>query len=321
MPRRSFLACAERQWGRLARRCVALLVAWLAVSAGAGRGEAQGAGRGEAQGAARGETQGAARGEAQGAGRGEAQAAARGEAQRAARAWLGVQTHEIAGALVVRRVARRSPALRAQLAEGDVLLAAGGERLAAPSDLARHVATRAPGEQLVLRLRRAAGEREVAVELVDYPGADEVARRMLVGTRAADLDGTEPVHDRVATKASVWRGKVVLLEHFAASCASCERIAETLAAWHRERGPRGLTVVGIAGDDPRTALAAVKSWGIPYGVVADPEGVVAARYAVTAVPTLVLVDRRGIVAEVVIGYSQASLDALDRKIAQLVAAR
>ena len=74
-----------------------------------------------------------------------------------------------------------------------------------------------------------------------------------------------------------------------------------LRDWHTKYAPQGLTIVGVhcpefGWEKPFDKLAdAVRSLQIKYAVVQDNDFAVWNRYGVRAWPTLVLVDRRGIV--------------------------
>jgi alkyl hydroperoxide reductase subunit AhpC len=74
-----------------------------------------------------------------------------------------------------------------------------------------------------------------------------------------------------------------------------------LRDWHAKYERQGLTIVGVhspefAWEKPTTAVAAAKQkLGILYPVVQDNEFTIWKRYGVRAWPTLVLVDRKGVV--------------------------
>ena len=83
-----------------------------------------------------------------------------------------------------------------------------------------------------------------------------------------------------------------------------------LRDWHERYGTQGLTIVGVhcpefGWEKPFDRVAdAVRNLGIKYAVVQDNDFAVWNRYGVRAWPTLVLVDRRGIVRYRHIGEGQ-----------------
>lgn len=103
------------------------------------------------------------------------------------RGWLGVQiqkmTPEIAGALglkeddgaLVTVVTRDSPASKAGLKQGDVVLSFDGQKIAGPRDLARVVAKHPAGSKTSLTVWRDSGRKKLAVVTGDQPAQPKLA--------------------------------------------------------------------------------------------------------------------------------------------------
>ena len=74
-----------------------------------------------------------------------------------------------------------------------------------------------------------------------------------------------------------------------------------LRGWHERYGQGGLTIVGVHSPEfgwekPKDGVAAaMKKLGILYPVVQDNDFAIWKRFGVRAWPTLVLVDRKGVV--------------------------
>jgi peroxiredoxin len=244
---------------------------------------------------------------------GRAEAAAQVE-----RAWLGLHTEHSPEGVRVRRVAEPSPARDGGLAAGDLLVAIDGVRVLAPEELGRVIARLRPGSTVKLCVRRDGRDRLVALPVARHPGEEEALRRLWIGRPAVDLGSTVSVQGSIDEQASKWRGDVVVLEFWASSCASCKALAADLSRWHRHGQARGLRVYGIAGDEPSRAEEAVKSWRVPFAVVADPALETASAYAVSALPTLVVIDRQGVVQHLLIGYDRERQSAIERNIDKLL---
>jgi cytochrome c biogenesis protein CcmG, thiol:disulfide interchange protein DsbE len=92
------------------------------------------------------------------------------------------------------------------------------------------------------------------------------------------------------------RGKVVLLNFWATWCAPCLTEMPAFAAWQRQYGQQGLTVVGISMDDEDVPVRKmVKKLGVDYPV-AMGNAALGERYGgVLGLPMTFLIDRNGIV--------------------------
>jgi thiol-disulfide isomerase/thioredoxin len=94
-----------------------------------------------------------------------------------------------------------------------------------------------------------------------------------------------------------------------------------LRDWHERYGNHGLTIVGVhcpefGWEKPFDKVVdAVRNLSIKYAVVQDNEFAVWNRYAVRAWPTLVLVDKRGVVRYRHIGEGEyAETEAMIRRL-------
>jgi len=92
----------------------------------------------------------------------------RGRAAGPVRPWLGVNTEEVRGRLLVTRVSAEGPADKAGLKGGDVVIAVGGEEVASLADFYRKVWARgAAGVDVPLRVLQGTQAREVNVRSID----------------------------------------------------------------------------------------------------------------------------------------------------------
>jgi len=103
-------------------------------------------------------------------------------------------------------------------------------------------------------------------------------------------------------------GKVTLIDFWATWCGPCREITPVFISLHKTYSDQGLTVLGIAVNDTQKKVQEyVKSNGIPYSIAASgtkgdtPLAEIIKDYGVTAIPTLVLVDKEGIVRHVSVG--------------------
>ena len=116
------------------------------------------------------------------------------------------------------------------------------------------------------------------------------------GPRAGDLapDFVLPKLDGSVHKLSNHRGKPVLVNLWATWCPPCIAEMPLLDAIVRDYAPRGLVVLGIAGDDDASRVREFVTQRSPaFEVLLDPGGTVGTQYGITGYPETFLVDRDG----------------------------
>jgi peroxiredoxin len=113
------------------------------------------------------------------------------------------------------------------------------------------------------------------------------------------------------------RGKVVLVNFWATSCAVCVEEMPMLVATYREFAPRGYETVAVAMsyDHPNAVAEFAQRHGLPFKVALDSSGEVARRYGgVAGTPTSFVIDRRGRILKRYLGRpDEAELHALIRR--------
>ena len=95
------------------------------------------------------------------------------------------------------------------------------------------------------------------------------------------------------------RGSVVAVHFYAFQCINCQRNLPHYQAWHQDYSDKGLVVIGI--QTPETSAernaeqvkAAIKSSGIGYPILMDPESKNWESWGTTMWPTVYLLDRDG----------------------------
>lgn len=90
------------------------------------------------------------------------------------------------------------------------------------------------------------------------------------------------------------QGQVVVLDFWASWCKPCRQSLPWLSALQRRHADKGLQVVAVSVDADEAAMRS-RLGDIDPGIVVvfDPEGVLAKRYRLEAMPTSFLVDREG----------------------------
>jgi thiol-disulfide isomerase/thioredoxin len=97
------------------------------------------------------------------------------------------------------------------------------------------------------------------------------------------------------------RGRVVLVEFWTYGCWNCQNVIPTLRDWHARYQEAGLTIVGVHSPEffwernHDRVVAATRKFSILYPVVLDNDLAIWERYGVSAWPTTIVVDRRGLI--------------------------
>ena len=130
--------------------------------------------------------------------------------------------------------------------------------------------------------------------------ASTAAAQLAPGQRAPDIAAGRWINSAPLSMDTL-RGRVVLVEFWTFGCYNCKNVIPALRDWHERYAGQGLTIVGVhcpefGWEKPfNKVVDAVRDLNIKYPIVQDNDFVVWNRYAVRAWPTLVLVDRDGVV--------------------------
>ena len=133
-----------------------------------------------------------------------------------------------------------------------------------------------------------------------------------IPTRVPDVAITTINGERLT--AADLRGKVVLVNFWATSCATCVKEMPKLVETYRKHRDRGFETIAVAMsyDPPNYVLHYAAKNALPFKVALDPVGEAARAFGdVTLTPTTFVVDRRGTIVKRYLGEPDfAELDRL-----------
>jgi thiol-disulfide isomerase/thioredoxin len=233
----------------------------------------------------------------------------------ATRPWLGVAMEADAQGVRVGHVVRGSPAHDAGLQEGDHIVKIAGAPITHAGDVSQAVGASAVGDRIAIDYVRGQTKKSTSAVLGTFPTQDEMLRMDLVGTAAPAWTDTQSVAGAFPTSLAALRGKVVVLDFWATWCGPCRFVAPKLDALQARYAAQGLSVVGLSTEDASDVAPFAQQMGLRYGVGSDPHGKTTRAYGVVSLPTLVVIDKRGTVRDVAVGYDpqfEAHLDATVR---------
>ena len=168
----------------------------------------------------------------------------------------------------------------------------------------------------------------VALLLRTDGGLSPEARR-LIGNPAPEFQGDFAINGE-PIKLSALRGKVVLLDFWATWCPPCIKALPHLIELNDHYKNAGLAVVGVTvynNEQPVELQRArftkfARQNGMDYLIMAldsKDAGEILTVYGVTGFPQVVLIDRQGIVRQVIVGGGPEAAQEIDSGVANLLA--
>jgi len=125
-----------------------------------------------------------------------------------------------------------------------------------------------------------------------------------------DLQGNDVSLDQ-------YKGKIVMLDFWATWCGPC-RITMPLLEQLQHEHPDDFTLLAInVGDSPELVMPYVQQHRILARVLLDVEQKVGAAYGTESIPMQVLIDQKGIIRHIQVGYYESMKDDLWAEIAKL----
>jgi thiol-disulfide isomerase/thioredoxin len=242
-------------------------------------------------------------------------------AQVVSRPWLGIamDSDEPGQGVRVGHVIRNSPADKAGLREGDRILRVASANVARGQDVVRAVALFAIGDSADIAFVRAGKEQSARVTFTALPSQDDMVRMDLVGTFAPTWKDVESVSGSFPPSIAAMRGRVVLLDFWATWCGPCRVVIPKLGALQSRYGAQGLSVLGVSTENPQDVAAFTQRMAVHYAVASDKHAETTRSYGVVSLPTLVVIDKRGVVRDVAIGYDSSEDARLDASVRSLLA--
>ena len=195
------------------------------------------------------------------------------------------------------QVVRDSPADRAGIRLGDEIVSIDAHAVASAKEIVRNARALTIGATVPIVVRRGGTELTLSVVPEKRPSMDAL-QATLVGKPATDF--TLPsATGGPALALGALAGHVVVIEFWATWCGPCAITAPHLDDWHHKYAD--LRIVGISDEDATTIQPFAIDHKLTYPLALDPDDHATRDYLVQGLPTLVVIDKTGVVRDVRIG--------------------
>lgn len=209
--------------------------------------------------------------------------------------WLGVAIEDGRPGVRITEVIDGTPADEAGLVKGDQIVALDGHRLASAGELLSRLGGRKVGDKVNLMVARGARRLRVVATLAPRLGPDEILAHRLLDKPAPRLSGVVVPGTGAGNLMDKLANKVVVIEFMESWCGPCRTTFSTLSALARKHAGDGLVVLGTSEESQAVLVALAAQAHIHFPLVRDPGGAMRSAYRVLATPTVVVIDRDGIV--------------------------
>jgi cytochrome c biogenesis protein CcmG, thiol:disulfide interchange protein DsbE len=189
-----------------------------------------------------------------------------------------------------------------------------GATVYSPRVLYEELRRHAPGERVEIAIERAGKPHSLTVEIEEGPHRSAFRRSALIGKPAPDV--TLTTLDGAPFVLSSQRGHVVVLVFWAAWCGSCLEAIEGLRGVQRRVAAKGVVVASITSDEPDELRAVVADRRIDVPVTVDADQGINDAFGVQALPTIVIIDKAGIVRAVLVDAGPRATEAITTRLAK-----
>lgn len=147
--------------------------------------------------------------------------------------------------------------------------------------------------------------------------ASLLASNNLAATPAPDFTLKSATGENV--RLAEQRGQVVMLNFWASWCGPCRQEMPLLDAIAKKYGKMGFVLYGInVEEDSTDAKKMLKDLGVSFNILFDTESKLSSLYSVDAMPTSVIIDKKGMVRYIDKGYKAGDENKYKEQIMELI---
>lgn len=219
-----------------------------------------------------------------------------------AKPWLGIgiEDHKL-GALIT-RVIPETPAHKAKLMNKDIVTHVNKVKISSAKDLVEKIQSLGVGNIAHLELIRDKKTLTFDIALVARPEMLDIAKKVLLNKPAPDFD-LKSTHKGLKgfNSTTDLKGKVTFLHFWATWCPACRFSHKPLNDYIERQKDSDFQLITISDEDHNTINQYIKKYNLKLATYSDAENKAAEIFRVSALPTIIIIDKKGIVREVSVG--------------------
>lgn len=225
---------------------------------------------------------------------------AKAQNRKSATPWLGISIAADKKGVLVNQVMPETPAEKAGLQAGDIVLEVSGKSVSTPKGLIKLVSSLGIGNKVsVVFLRNNSKEKRNL-----YLEARPSMKKMLQNTEGKAAPGLAlPVlMGQDSGSLASHKGQVVLLNFWATWCPACKQALPILGRFAKSHPD--VKVFTISNEEESALRGFFKQEKPDFNVLRDPEQKAYQDYHIAALPSYILIDKKGVIVGTSIGAGQ-----------------
>lgn len=215
-----------------------------------------------------------------------------------AQPWLGVAIEENPKGVLIKAVLENTPAQRAGLHEGDLILKIDQSPVHKRDELLAILRGKGVGNSVTVHFQRQGKQLEEKLKLEALPDSLELVRRQLLNKEAPAFDLVSLV-DKTPIKSSDFKNQVLILEFWATWCPACRSAIPRLNEWAKAH--KNIRVIGVSDEEESVLKAFTQKEVLSYTIARDPTNKIQSKYQTGSIPAFILIDSKGKVVDVALG--------------------
>lgn len=226
-----------------------------------------------------------------------------------ARPWMGVSIEDHVKGVLILQTLSGTPAEKAGLKEGDVITKIDSTIMKSAAQLIETVGNLGVGNNVKVTVLRDKSVKVFSLKLVPRPDSLALLKDRFLGKKAPTVELVDLKSAKKVNFPDSIKG-VKIIEFWATWCPACNHSFKVIEKQADDLAKKGVTFLSSSDEDEKTLKGHFPSGYPSFGMYRDALNKASKEYMVTALPTLFVVDEKGVVRYVAIGAGEYLDEAL-----------